>query len=125
MAAKNDSQNKADSQEEGGPRLDLSGQFQWSLNSTSLKKLAPFILGLLGGGSVLGGAWTVLQNKLPPTPDEPVIEQPASDRLPSSSITQRYSCKEIGDYQKAQELLAEGHTYLDGDGDGVACDLLK
>ena len=36
----------------------------------------------------------------------------------------RYRCKEIGSYAKAQELLRQGHTYLDGNGDGEACESL-
>jgi endonuclease YncB( thermonuclease family) len=36
----------------------------------------------------------------------------------------RYSCKEIGSYAHAQELLRQGHTYLDGNGDGQACESL-
>ena len=37
----------------------------------------------------------------------------------------RYRCKEIGSYAKAQELLAQGHTYLDGNGDWEACESLR
>jgi endonuclease YncB( thermonuclease family) len=37
----------------------------------------------------------------------------------------RYSCKEIGSYASAQELLRQGHTYLDGNGDGQACEALR
>ena len=37
----------------------------------------------------------------------------------------QYRCKEIGSYAKAQELLAEGHSYLDGNGDGEACESLR
>jgi hypothetical protein len=39
----------------------------------------------------------------------------------------RYRCKEIGSYERAQELLRQGHTYLDGDGDGdgEACKSLR
>ena len=37
----------------------------------------------------------------------------------------RYRCKEIGSFARAQELLRQGHTYLDGDGDGVACESLR
>lgn len=125
MAAKNDSQNEAGSQEENGPRLDLSGQFQWSLNGTALKRLIPIISTLLLGGGSFWGIWTLQQNKPASAPIAPTVEPPTPDRLPSSSITQRYSCREIGNYQKAQELLAEGHAYLDGDGDGVACDSLR
>ena len=37
----------------------------------------------------------------------------------------RYRCKQIGDWAKAQELLKQGHIYLDRDGDGEACEGLK
>ena len=37
----------------------------------------------------------------------------------------RYRCKEIGFYAKAQELLRQGHSYLDGDDDGEACESLR
>lgn len=37
----------------------------------------------------------------------------------------RTSCKEIGSYERAQELLRQGHTYLDGNGDGQACESLR
>ena len=37
----------------------------------------------------------------------------------------RYICKEIGSYERAQELLRQGHTYLDGNGDGQACEALR
>ncbi len=37
----------------------------------------------------------------------------------------RYRCGEIGSYAKAQELLRQGHTYLDGNGDGEACEMLR
>ena len=37
----------------------------------------------------------------------------------------RYRCNEIGSYARAQELLRQGHTYLDGDGDGEACERLR
>ena len=36
-----------------------------------------------------------------------------------------YTCKEIGSYATAQQLLRQGHTYLDRDGDGVVCELLR
>jgi hypothetical protein len=35
----------------------------------------------------------------------------------------RYRCKEIGSSDRAQDLLNQGHTYHDGDGD--ACDFLR
>ena len=37
----------------------------------------------------------------------------------------RYRCRGIGSYARAQELLRQGHTYLDKDGDGVACESLR
>jgi endonuclease YncB( thermonuclease family) len=39
--------------------------------------------------------------------------------------SRRYRCKEIGSYAQAQHLLAQGHSYLDGDGDGHACEALR
>ena len=56
-----------------------------------------------GGSSRTGGA----------KPSRPV---------PTSS---RYRCRDIGSWSKAQELLKQGHRYLDGDGDGEACESLK
>jgi endonuclease YncB( thermonuclease family) len=37
----------------------------------------------------------------------------------------RYRCRQIGSYARAQQLLREGHTYLDGNGDGQACESLR
>ncbi|WP_216905706.1 thermonuclease family protein [Synechococcus sp. CCY 0621] len=37
----------------------------------------------------------------------------------------RLRCREIGSFARAQELLRQGHTYLDGDGNGVACESLR
>lgn len=37
----------------------------------------------------------------------------------------RYRCSEMGSYDRAQELLRQGHTYLDGNGDGQACESLR
>ena len=37
----------------------------------------------------------------------------------------RYKCKQIGNWAKAQELLKQGHSYLDRDGDGEACEGLR
>ncbi|WP_255099304.1 hypothetical protein [Synechococcus sp. L2F] len=41
--------------------------------------------------------------------------------VPAAKVGQRYRCKQNGSFTKAQELLRQGHTYLDGNGDGVAC----
>ena len=37
----------------------------------------------------------------------------------------RYRCTEIDSYARAQELLRQGHTYLDGNRDGAACESLR
>jgi len=37
----------------------------------------------------------------------------------------RWRCREIGSYNRAQQLLAQGHAYLDADGDGEACESLR
>ena len=34
-------------------------------------------------------------------------------------------CRQIGSFARAQELLRQGHTYLDKNGDGVACESLR
>ena len=49
----------------------------------------------------------------------------ASSSGSSSAISSKYRCKEIGSWDKAQLLLKQGHTYLDRDGDGEACESLK
>jgi hypothetical protein len=38
---------------------------------------------------------------------------------------QKLTCRQIGSYARAQELLRQGHTYLDTNGDGVACESLR
>jgi micrococcal nuclease len=37
----------------------------------------------------------------------------------------RYRCSKIGSYAQAQVLLRQGHTYLDRNGDGEACESLR
>jgi endonuclease YncB( thermonuclease family) len=49
----------------------------------------------------------------------------ASSSGGSSASSGKYRCKEIGSWSKAQDLLKQGHTYLDRDGDGEACESLK
>ena len=50
---------------------------------------------------------------------------PASTAKHRSTSSARYRCSDIGHWAKAQELLAQGHTYLDGDRDGIACESLR
>jgi len=42
-----------------------------------------------------------------------------------TGTSRRYRCREIGSHSRAQELLRQGHTYLDGDSDGEACESLR
>ena len=37
---------------------------------------------------------------------------------------ERYKCADIGDWNLAQTLLSQGHSYLDRDKDGEACEVL-
>ena len=43
----------------------------------------------------------------------------------SASAGVRLTCRMIGSFAKAQELLQQGHSYLDRNGDGVACESLR
>jgi hypothetical protein len=46
--------------------------------------------------------------------------------LPAASASRRHwRCREVGSWEYAQQLLREGHTYLNGDGDGEACEALR
>ena len=38
--------------------------------------------------------------------------------------TKKFRCADIGDWNLAQELLSQGHSYLDRDKDGEACEVL-
>jgi endonuclease YncB( thermonuclease family) len=53
--------------------------------------------------------------------------RPSSSPSPASSSNPsgRYRCAEVGSWSKAQELLKQGHSYLDGDRDGEACESLR
>jgi endonuclease YncB( thermonuclease family) len=37
----------------------------------------------------------------------------------------RLTCRQIGSYAYAQQLLKQGHAYLDRNGDGIACESLR
>ena len=43
----------------------------------------------------------------------------------SSGSSRKYRCKDIGSWSRAQQLLKQGHRYLDGDRDGEACESLR
>ena len=37
----------------------------------------------------------------------------------------KLTCRQIGSFARAQELLRQGHTQLDRNGDGMACESLR
>jgi hypothetical protein len=43
----------------------------------------------------------------------------------TGTSSSKYRCGEISSWSRAQDLLQQGHTYLDRDGDGEACESLK
>jgi len=47
-----------------------------------------------------------------------------SPQAPQPSVA-KTTCKQIGSFARAQELLRLGHSYLDRNGDGVACEGLR
>ena len=50
---------------------------------------------------------------------------PVSSRRTDQPSGTKTSCKQIGSYAQAQELLRQGHSTLDRNGDGVACEGLR
>ena len=50
---------------------------------------------------------------------------PASSPQASQPGGAKTTCKQIGSYARAQELLWQGHRTLDRNGDGVACEWLR
>jgi micrococcal nuclease len=52
-------------------------------------------------------------------------QSPSPSPASSSKPSGRYRCAEVGSWARAQELLKQGHTYLDGDRDGEACESLR
>ncbi len=55
------------------------------------------------------------------------IQRPWNYRQSKQSNTKRkrYRCKDISSWSAAQELLRQGHFYLDGDKDGDACESIR
>jgi len=52
-----------------------------------------------------------------------IIEREFNRHMPAQP--KKWTCGEIGDFDRAQAFLRWGHTYLDRDGDGIACEGLK
>jgi endonuclease YncB( thermonuclease family) len=51
--------------------------------------------------------------------------QDKSNAQQPGSLGSRYICSRVSSFEKAQVLLSQGHTHLDGDGDGVACEGIR
>ena len=59
-----------------------------------------------------------------------VLQQPlaaldATSPASPSGSGRRFTCLQIGSHTRGQELLQQGQTYLDKNGDGVACESLR
>ena len=61
----------------------------------------------------------------PGDPDDPPRPQSLHRRVLASTSGRRWRCREVGSWERAQQLLRQGHTYLDGDSDGEACEALR
>ena len=64
------------------------------------------------------------QSKPAARPERPVNLTIINGGAPPSS-GRRWYCRNVGSWEWAQQLPREGHTYLDGDGDGEACEALR
>jgi len=52
--------------------------------------------------------------------------QAAAPQTPAGGYSgQKLTCRQIGSYVRAQDLLRQGHGYLDKNGDGTACESLR
>ena len=58
-------------------------------------------------------------------PQTATSSAPASSPQDSQPGGAKTTCKQIGSYARAQELLRQGHRTLDRNGDGVACEWLR
>ena len=62
----------------------------------------------------------------PAAPFPPAAGSAPPAVAPAGSYSgQKLTCRQIGSYARAQELLKQGHIYLDKNGDGVACESLR
>jgi endonuclease YncB( thermonuclease family) len=65
-------------------------------------------------------SWDFRHNSRGYRPASPLARQSIS-----APVDGRYRCSHIGSYARAQELLRQGHIYLDANGDGEACESLR
>jgi len=80
-----------------------------------------------GGGIQRPWDWRAANKDVPRRPSmRPVTLTILNDRAaPASSPGRRWYCENVGSWERAQQLLREGHMYLDGDSDGEACEGLR
>jgi endonuclease YncB( thermonuclease family) len=58
-------------------------------------------------------------------PGQAAVPSAAPSAAASGYSGQKLTCRQIGSYARAQELLRQGHGHLDKNGDGVACESLR
>ena len=67
----------------------------------------------------------------PPAASTAATFSPAAGSAPPATApaggysVRKLTYRQIGSFTRAQELLRQGHAYLDKNGDGVACELLR
>jgi endonuclease YncB( thermonuclease family) len=88
----------------------------------------------LGVWAVPGGIqrpWDWRHGTRPPAASTAAPFRPAARSAPPAAAPvggysgRKLTCRQIGSYARAQELLRQGHTYLDRNADGVACESLR
>jgi hypothetical protein len=88
----------------------------------------------VGVWAVPGGIqrpWDWRKGPRPPAASTAAPFRPAAGSAPPAVAPsggysgRKLTCRQIGSYARAQELLRQGHTYLDRDGDGEACESLR
>jgi endonuclease YncB( thermonuclease family) len=71
------------------------------------------------------GVWSVKNGITRPGDYRAGRTGPTSTGTKPSSSTKKFRCSDFKTYAQAQAALKQGHTYLDKDGDGYACESLK
>ena len=88
----------------------------------------------VGVWAVPGGIqrpWDWRKGTRPPAASTTAPFSPAAGSAPPAVAPaggysgRKLTCRQIGSFARAQELLRQGHTYLDRNGDGVACESLR
>ena len=99
----------------------------------------------VSGFLIITGRLICIRSRRIPEPSKPV--EPHYRSIPNSTINRPsnpmaitgrtvspvgsaeprrpWRCRDVGSWERAQQLLREGHAYLDRDGDGEACEVLR